>query len=124
MNIKAILYSDIYRPMAISLFSVFLVYCVRNDKLKKQIIAYSVYLLYIIALFAGFMFLVTLANGSFDIRGLLWGIKRICFLLVVTIIQHFVFKIFGKGKGKDIKILILNAVVVLVLCYVVMRYFL
>ena len=124
MNLKAILYSDVYRPMAISLFSVFLAYCVRNDKLKKQIIAYSVYLLYIIALFAGFMFLVTLANESFDIRGLLWGIKRICFLLAVTIIQHFVYKIFGKGKGKDIKILILNAVVVLVLCYVVMRYFL
>lgn len=122
MNLKAILYSDVYRPMAISLFSVFLVYCVRNDKLKKQIIAYSVYLLYIIALFAGFMFLVTLANESFDIRALLWGIKRICFLFVVTIIQHFVYKIFGKGK--DIRLVIVNAVVVLALCYVVMRYFL
>lgn len=122
MNLKAILYSDVYRPMAISLFSVFLVYCVRNDKLKKQIIAYSVYLLYIIALFAGFMFLVTLANESFDIRDLLWGVKRICFLLVVTIIQHFVYKIFGKGK--DIRLVIVNAVVVLALCYVVMRYFL
>ena len=122
MNLKAILYSDVYRPMAISLFSVFLVYCVRNDKLKKQIIAYSVYLLYIIALFAGFMFLVTLANESFDIRDLLWGIKRICFLLVATIIQHFVYKIFGKGK--DIGLVIVNAVVVLALCYVVMRYFL
>lgn len=122
MNLKAILYSDVYRPMAISLFSVFLVYCVRNDRLKKQIIAYSVYLLYIIALFAGFMFLVTLANGSFDIRDLLWGVKRICFLLVVTIIQHFVYKIFGKGK--DIRLVIVNAVVVLALCYVVMRYFL
>ena len=122
MNLKAILYSDVYRPMAISLFSVFLVYCVRNDKLKKQIIAYSVYLLYIIALFAGFMFLVTLANESFDIRDLLWGVKRICFLLVVTIIQHFGYKIFGKGK--DIRLVIVNAVVVLALCYVVMRYFL
>lgn len=122
MNLKAILYSDVYRPMAISLFSVFLVYCVRNDKLKKQIIAYSVYLLYIIALFAGFMFLVTLANESFDIRDLLWGVKRICFLLVVTIIQHFVYKIFGKGK--DIRLVIVNAVVVLALCYVLMRYFL
>ena len=122
MNLKAILYSDVYRPMAISLFSVFLVYCLRNDKLKKQIIAYSVYLLYIIALFAGFMFLVTLANESFDIRALLWGIKRICFLLVVTIIQPFVYKIFGKGK--DIGLVIVNAIVVLALCYVVMRYFL
>ena len=122
MNLKAILYSDVYRPMAISLFSVFLVYCVRNDRLKKQIIAYSVYLLYIIALFAGFMFLVTLANESFDIRDLLWGVKRICFFLVVTIIQHFVYKIFGKGK--DIRLVIVNAVVVLALCYVVMRYFL
>ena len=122
MNLKAILYSDVYRPMAISLFSVFFVYCVRNDKLKKQIIAYSVYLLYIIALFAGFMFLVTLANESFDIRDLLWGVKRICFLLVVTIIQHFVYKIFGKGK--DIRLVSVNAVVVLALCYVVMRYFL
>ena len=121
MNLKAILYSDVYRPMAISLFSVFLVYCVRNDKIKKQIVAYSAYLLYIIALFAGFMFLVTVANESFDIRDLFWGMKRICFLLVITIIQHFVYKIFGKGK--DIGLVIVNTVVVLVLCYTVMRYF-
>lgn len=122
MNIKAILYSDVYRPMAWSFISVLLVYCVRNEKIKKQIVAYNVYLLYIIALFAGFMFLVTLANESFDIRGLLWGTKRICFLLAVTIIQHFVYRIFGKGK--DIGLVILNTVVVLILCYIVMRYFL
>ena len=75
MNFKAILYSDVYRPMAFSLFSVFLIYCVRHDRIKKQIAAYSAYLLYIIALFAGFMFLVTVANESFDIRDLFWGMK-------------------------------------------------
>ena len=122
MNIKAILYSDVYRPMAFCLFSVFLVYCVRNDRIKKQIIAYSVFLIYIIALFTGFMFLVTLANESFDIRDWFWGIKRICFLLVIIVIQHFVYKIFGKGK--DLGLVLLNTVVVLTLCYIVMRCFL
>lgn len=108
--------------MAWSLISVFLVYFVRNDKIKKQIVVYSVYLLYMIALFAGFMFLVALANESFDIRGWLWGTKRICFLLIITIIQHFVYKFFGKGK--DIGLVIVNAAVVLTLCYIVMKYFL
>lgn len=116
--IANILFNDIYRPIVCSLISVLLVYSMRNDNNKMRTVFYSAYLIYVSAFFGGIFLFASLANESFSTQALFWGIKWICFFLIITIAQHFVYHFFGKGK--DIRMLILNAVVVLILCRVAM----
>lgn len=40
--IKSILYNDVYRPMAYSLISVFMVYSLRKEENKRQIFFYII----------------------------------------------------------------------------------
>lgn len=96
----------------------FLVYSFRDGKLKSRIILYSIYLLYIICLFAGFLFFVSYGN-EFDTEVLFWGIKWICYFLIITIIQHFSYHFFGKGK--DGKLLIVNIVIVFVMGWLALK---
>ncbi|MCM1262897.1 MAG: hypothetical protein NC313_09260 [Butyrivibrio sp.] len=119
--IKSILYSDVYRPMAYSLISVFMVYSLRKEKTKRQIFFYIIYILYAIIPFSLFSVLVILENEHPTASSFLWGIERIVFYIVIVIVQHFVYKIGGIGKNKDL--LIINAVIALISSFIVMTYF-
>lgn len=118
--IANILLHDTYRPIVFGLISVLLTYCVRNEKIGKQIISYSVYIMFIITVCAGFFFFVSLYHKSPDMKVLSWETKWICFFLVITILQHFTYKIFGEEK--DIGLLVLNTAVVLALCFIASKY--
>ena len=118
--IKAILYSDVYRPMAYSLISVLMVYSMWKEKAKIKIFFYVVYMLYAIGFFAVFSVFVTLANEEFVPEAFLWGIERIGFYFAIVVIQHFVYKIDDIGKNMDL--LIINAVIVLISSYIGMKY--
>ena len=116
--IKEIIFNDIYRPIACSLISALLVYRMRNDKSKIQIFFYSAYLIYVTAFFALVFFFGSLANECIHTQALFWGLKWVSFFVGITIAQHFVYKILGKGK--DIRLLILNVAVALILCRIAM----
>lgn len=119
--IKSILYSDVYRPMAYSLISVFMVYSLRKENTKKQIFFYIVYILYAIVPFSIFSVLVMLENEHLTASSFLWGIERIIFYIVIVIIQHFIYKLGGIGKNKDL--LIINVAIALISSFIVMTYF-
>lgn len=116
--IANIIFSDIYRPIVCSLVSVLLVYSMRNNDNRMRMFFYSAYVIYVSAFFVLIFILSSLANESLSTQALFWGIKWICFFLIITIVQHFAYHFFGKGK--DIKMLILNVAVVLILCRVAM----
>lgn len=117
--ITGILFSDLYRTMAYGILSVFVTYGTRNDKTKARLVFYGAYVIYLLAGFGWLFFLLTFDNDPDVVpMVLVWELKWICFFLVMTIMQYFVYKIFGKGK--DIKLLILNAAVVLFFCRIAM----
>lgn len=119
--IKAILYNDVYRPMAYSLISVLMVYSLRKERTKIQIFFYAVYMLYAIGLFVAFSVFVILENEHPVAGSFLWGIERILFYFAIVVIQYFVYKI--DDIGKNIDLLIINAVIVLISSYIGMKYF-
>lgn len=117
--ITGILFSDLYRTMAYGILSVLVTYGMRNDKTKTRLIFYGAYVVYLLAGFGWLFFLLTFDNDPEVVpMVLVWGLKWICFFLVMLIMQHFSYKIFGEGK--NIKLLILNAVVVLFFCRIAM----
>lgn len=117
--ITGILFSDIYRTMAYGILSVLVTYGMRNDKTKTRFIFYGAYAVYLLAGFGWLFFLISIWNESPDLVILVWGFKWICFFLVMTVVQHFVYKILGGEK--DIRLLILNAAIVLVLCRIALH---
>lgn len=88
---------------------------------RIQIFFYAVYMLYAIVFLSAFSVLVTLANEEFVAEAFLWGIERIGFYFAIVVIQHFVYNI--GGIGKNINLLIINAVIVLISSYIGMKYF-
>lgn len=116
--LQAILFNDIYRPIACSLISAFLVYSMRNNKGKIKIVFYSAYLIYITGFFALLFGIGSLANNSIDTQALFWGLKWVGFFVVITVAQHFVYKTWGQGKDRIL--FIINFAVVLILCRVAM----
>ena len=118
--IAEILYSDGYRAVAFTLISILLVYCVRNKKPMTKLLSYGIYLMIVTAWFAWLFYMVSYVNKSPNLVILVWGLKWICYFLAITIIQHFIYKKFGKGK--DIGLLVLNTAVVLVMCFMASKY--
>ena len=118
--IAEILYSDGYRAVAFTLISILLVYCVRNKKPMTKLLSYGIYLMIVTAWFAWLFYMVSYVNKSPNLVILVWGLKWICYFLAITIIQHFIYKVFGEEK--DIGLLVLNTIVVLILCFIVFKY--
>ena len=115
------LFNDFYRALVLGLLSVLLTYSTRNSELKKRITVSCIYLACVAAVFAWVFFLLTFDNDPDAVPiVLVWVIKWICYFLAITIIQHFIYKIFGKGK--DIGLLVLNTAVVLVMCQLAINY--
>ena len=115
------LFNDFYRALVLGLLSVLLTYGTRHSEIKKRIIASFLYLACVVAGFAWVFFLLTFDNDP-DVVPivLVWGLKWIFFFLVITILQHFVYK--KLGEEKDIGLLVLNTAVVLVMCFIVSKY--
>ena len=120
MIITAIFFNDLFRTLVLSLLSVFLTYGTRNSEIKKRITVSCVYLTCVAAGFAWVFFFISIWNESPDMEVLFWGIAWSCFFLIITVVQHFIYKIFGKEK--DIGLLVLNTAVVLVMCFIVSKY--
>ena len=119
MIITALFISEFYRTLVLSLLSVLLTYGTRNSEIKKQIMVTCIYLACVIAGFAWCFFFISVGAESPAMEVLFWGLKWSCFFLMITVVQHFVYKIFGEEK--DIGLLVLNASVVWVLCFIVSK---
>ena len=121
MIITALFFNDLLRTLVLSLFSVLLTYGTRNSEIKKRITVSCVYLTCVAAGFAWVFFLLTFDNDpNVAPLVLVWGLKWICFFLIITVVQHFVYKIFGEEK--DIGLIVLNTTVVLTMCFIVFKY--
>ena len=108
--------------LAYGLISVLMVYSLRKEKTKIQIFFYTVYMLYAIVFFAAFSVLVILANEDIAAKDFIWVIEKIVFYFAIVLVQHFVYKIGGVGKNKDLHII--NVVIALSSSFIVMAYFL
>ena len=120
MIITALFFNDLFRTLVLSLISVFLTYGTRNSELKKRITVSCIYLTCVVVGFAWVFFFISIWNESPDMEVLFWGILWICFFLTITVVQYFIYKIFGKEK--DIGLLVLNTAVVLVLCFIASKH--
>lgn len=120
MIVEILYYNDGYRAVAFTLISILLVYCVRNKRPMTKLFSYGIYLMIVTAWFAWLFYMVLYVTKSPDLVILVWELKWIGYFLAITIIQHFIYKIFGKGK--DMGLLILNALVAFVLCGVAFSY--
>ena len=120
MIITALFFNDLLRTLLLSLLSVLLTYGTRNGKLKKRITVSCIYLACVAAGFAWVFFFISIWNESLDMEVFFWGIAWSCFFLIITVVQHFIYKIFGKEK--DIGLLVLNTAVVLVMCFMASKY--
>ena len=116
MIITALFFNDLLRTLVLSLLSVLLTYGTRNSDIKKRITVSCVYLACVAAGFTWVFFFISIWNESPDMEVLFWGIAWICFFLIITVVQHFVYKIFGEEK--DMGLLVLNTAVVLVMCFI------
>lgn len=120
MIITALFFNDLFRTLVLSLISVFLTYGARNSELKKRTTVSCIYLTCVVVGFAWVFFFISIWNESPDMEVLFWGILWICFFLTITVVQYFIYKIFGKEK--DIGLLVLNTAVVLVLCFIASKH--
>lgn len=120
MIVEILYYNDGYRAVAFTLISILLVYCVRNKRPMTKLLSYGIYLMIVTAWFAWLFYMVLYVTKSPNLVILVWELKWIGYFLAITIIQHFIYKIFGKGK--DMGLLILNALVAFVLCGIAFSY--
>ena len=118
MIFTALLFNDFLRTLVLGLLSVLLTYGTRNSEIKKRIIASCIYLACAVAGFAWIFFFISIWNGSPDMEVLFFGIAWSCFFLIITAIQHIIYHFLGKGIG----LLVLNAAIVLVLCFIALKY--
>ena len=119
MIITALFFNDLLRTLVLSLLSILLTYGTRNSDIKKRITVSCVYLACVAAGFAWVFFFISIWNESPYMEVLFWGIAWSCFFLIITVVQHFIYKIFGEEK--DIGLLVLNTSVVLILCFIVSK---
>lgn len=120
MIVDILYYNDAHRAIAFSLISIFLVYCVRNKKTMTRILSCGIYLVLVSAWFTWLLYMVSYVNKAFSLVIFVWGMKWICFFLAITIIQLFVYRIWGSRK--DIGLLIINAAVVAILYFFAITY--
>lgn len=120
MIITALFFNALLRTLVLSLLSVFLTYGTRNGNIKKRITVSCIYLACVVVGLAWVFFFISIWSESPDMEVLFWGTAWSCFFLIITVIQHFVYKVFGEEK--DIGLLILNALVVFILSGIALNY--
>lgn len=121
MIITGILLHDTLRSLIYGLLSVLLTYCTRNDKVKARVIASCVYFAYVTAGFAWVFIFISIWGEAIAWELLFWGLKWICLFIVITIIQHFYYH--RCKKGKDIMLLIINAFIMFIACWIGISWF-
>ena len=119
MVITVLFISEFYRSLVLSLLSILLTYGTRNSGIKKRIAVSCIYLACVVAGFVWVFLIISIWGESPAMEILIWGIEWSCFFLIVTVIQHFVYQIFGEEK--DIGLLVLNSGVVLGFCFIVVK---
>ena len=119
MIITALFINDFYRTLVLSLLSVLLAYGTRKSEMKKRIAVSCIYLACALAGFVWVFLIISIWGESPATEILIWGIEWSCFFLIVTVIQHFVYQIFGEEK--DMGLLVLNSGVVLGFCFIVVK---